>query len=86
MKKVSIDSLPENAYISEPVFLDEKYILLSPEVPISEALKNRLREWNIMEVLTTGTVTNSLNLEGTETQLTTGTQEKIGRASCRERV
>ncbi len=76
MKKVSIESLQENAYVSEPVFLDDKYILLSPEVPISEALKARLREWDISEVFTAGTIIHSLNLEGSETP-TVGTQENV---------
>jgi hypothetical protein len=75
MKKVSIESLQENAYVSEPVFLDDKYILLSPEVPISEALKARLREWDISGIHRRNHHP-SLNLEGSETP-TVGTQENV---------
>jgi HD-GYP domain-containing protein (c-di-GMP phosphodiesterase class II) len=38
-----------------PVFLDENYILTTPDVPIAEELKNRLQKWGYTTVQTEGT-------------------------------
>jgi len=54
MKKVSLGQLQENSYIDAPVFLDEKYILFSPEIPISPELIERLRKWNYQQIYTNG--------------------------------
>ncbi|MCK4542558.1 MAG: HD domain-containing protein [Spirochaetales bacterium] len=55
MKKVSVMNLPLGSYIDAPVFLDEEYILLSQDIPISEELLSRLKEWNYSHVFTDGT-------------------------------
>ncbi len=54
MNKVSVGSLLPNSYINQPVYLDEKYILLSPDVAISEELIKRLQKWNYQEIQTEG--------------------------------
>ena len=54
MNKVSIGSLKSDSYINQPVYLDEKYILLSPDVAISSELIKRLQKWNYKEVQTDG--------------------------------
>ncbi len=54
MKKVSVSQLQVNTYIDAPVYLDEKYILLSPETPITEELVERLKKWNYEQVYTDG--------------------------------
>ncbi|MFW6274202.1 MAG: HD domain-containing phosphohydrolase [Spirochaetota bacterium] len=54
MKKVSVNQLQVNTYIDAPVYLDEKYILLSPETPITEELIERLKKWNYEQVFTDG--------------------------------
>lgn len=58
MKKVSISSLPVNAYIDQPVFLDDAYILTSAETPISGQMINRLKKWRYNFVLTDGRPSN----------------------------
>ncbi len=58
MNKVSIDNLPVNLYIDAPVFLDENYILLSPDVRIGKELISRLEKWQYREVFTNGTPTD----------------------------
>ena len=55
MKEISVQNLPEGYYIDQPVYLDDKYILLSPDIPVTEELKKRLQEWNIPKVLSDGT-------------------------------
>ncbi|RKX75124.1 MAG: metal-dependent phosphohydrolase [Spirochaetes bacterium] len=59
MKSVSVSNLPSNSYIDKPVFLDENYILLSPDVPVTEELKNRLMQWGYSRVLTDGIPTEA---------------------------
>lgn len=63
MKKVLVDNLPDNSYISQPVYLDEKFIILSPEIPVQEDLKKRLKDWEYQEVFTDGIQVHSLDLE-----------------------
>ena len=55
MKKVTVSNLPVRTYIDQPVFLDEKFILLSPDIPISKELVDRLSIWEYSHVLTDGT-------------------------------
>ncbi len=54
MNKISINSLPEGKYISEPVYLDEKYILLSPDVEVTSELKTILKKWEYKFVYSNG--------------------------------
>lgn len=54
MNKISIGSLRSNSYINRPVFLDKEYILLSPDVAISEELLKRLQKWDYEEIQTDG--------------------------------
>ena len=47
MREVSVNILTPNSYFSEPVYLDEKYILLTPDTPVTDNLIKRLQEWRI---------------------------------------
>ncbi|MEW5817676.1 MAG: HD domain-containing phosphohydrolase, partial [Spirochaetota bacterium] len=58
MKSVSVHNFPSESYLSEPVFLDEKYILLCPDIPITEELKQRLLTWGISRIFTDGSPTS----------------------------
>ncbi len=55
MNKISIENLPENKFISEPVYLDEKYILLSPDIEVTADLKIMLKKWEYKVVYSNGT-------------------------------
>ncbi|RKX85845.1 MAG: metal-dependent phosphohydrolase [Spirochaetes bacterium] len=54
MNKVSLENLKIDSYINQPVFLDEKYILLSPDVSISVEMVQRLKKWDYKEIKTDG--------------------------------
>ncbi len=54
MQKQLLQSIESGKYFSRPAFLDEKYILLSPETPLSEALKKRLMAWGYSYLYTDG--------------------------------
>ncbi len=59
MNKISIENLPEGKFIDEPVYLDEKYILLSPDIEVSRGLKSLLGKWNYKIVYSDGTPVDS---------------------------
>lgn len=54
MKSIRVDSLLPNIYFDQPVFLDEKFIILSPDIPTDEALVERLKRFNFEKVYTDG--------------------------------
>lgn len=54
MNKISIESLPEGKFISAPVYLDEKYILLSPDIEVNSELKLMLKKWEYKFVFSDG--------------------------------
>lgn len=54
MKAIPISALAINTYYDRPVYLDEGYILLSPDSPVNEDLLQRLRKWKFTEVFTDG--------------------------------
>lgn len=53
MEKLTVDSLPEGAFVNVQVFLDGKYILLSPDIPVTAEMKNRLRKWEFTQLFST---------------------------------
>jgi len=59
MKSISIHTLQENSYINDLVFLDEEYILLTPDIPVTEELKSRLSEWGYTQVFSEGVLLNT---------------------------
>ena len=59
MNSIPFKELVPDTYYSAPVFLDETYILLTPETPLTSSLINRLAEWEIREVFTDGSPINS---------------------------
>ena len=54
MKSLSVVNLPDSTYIDMPVFLDKGYILLSPDIPFTTNLKERLEKWKYEEIFTDG--------------------------------
>jgi HD-GYP domain-containing protein (c-di-GMP phosphodiesterase class II) len=54
MKNVAVSSLEPGKYFTKPVYLDDTYILLTPETPVPEELLARLKEWSFDSVVTEG--------------------------------
>ena len=75
MNKVSIGNLKSGSYINQPVYLDEKYILLSPDIAISDELIKRLQSWNYQEVLSDGIPFEGSSLNNTQNGSTTAILE-----------
>lgn len=58
MNAIPFKDLAPDTYFSEPVFIDDTYILLTPETPLTASLINRLAEWEIRELFTAGVQLN----------------------------
>ena len=97
MAAIPLKDLKADTYYNAPVFIDDSYIILTPETPMTLALIHRLAEWEIREVFTSGSLIDSDALpsepesteEGDDDNKPTTTKaagDQIGRASCRERV
>ncbi|MBN1834219.1 MAG: HD domain-containing protein [Spirochaetales bacterium] len=54
MKEVPVVELREDMYFDAPVYLDERYVLLSPETRVTAELLERLRRWGFPHVYTDG--------------------------------
>lgn len=59
MEKYLVSTLVEGKVFSQPVYLDEKYILLSPETPVTRMLIDRLVRWGIEYVHSSGEMSDS---------------------------
>lgn len=63
MEKFLVSTLAKNKYFSQPLYLEEKYILLAPETPMTEQMIARLSKWNFSYVLSNGEMVDGLNIE-----------------------
>jgi HD-GYP domain-containing protein (c-di-GMP phosphodiesterase class II) len=59
MKLFPVNNLESNYYFTKRAYLDEKYILLSPETPITTQMINRLKRWGYKGVLSNGTLVDT---------------------------
>ena len=75
MNRIHSSQLISGVYVTKPTYLDEKFILLSPEVAVSEDLVARLSHWGFSRLLSDGQVTTepptTTTLESEETPLAT---------------
>ncbi|MCF7927542.1 MAG: HD-GYP domain-containing protein [Spirochaetales bacterium] len=65
MQDFQVKDLTPGSYFSEPLYLDSKYILLAPEIPVTEALKKRLILWSYNKVKTEGRQVENMVTEPT---------------------
>ncbi len=54
MKGIPVSTLQPNTYFDKPVFLDDGYILLTPDSPVTDDLVKRLKKWKYTDVLSDG--------------------------------
>jgi HD-GYP domain-containing protein (c-di-GMP phosphodiesterase class II) len=66
----NVTDLPDGFYFTEDAYLDKKYLLLTPGVPIGETFKKALRDWEFPKVYSEGhlseqsVVHSSISLKG----------------------
>ena len=63
MRSISTADLASSSYYDAPVFLDEGFILASPDIQVSEALVNRLQKWGYEQVYCDGTSVDAPSYE-----------------------
>jgi len=54
MKAIPLRDLGSNGFFTASAYIDERYIILTPETPVTQGLVNRLSEWEIRQVYTDG--------------------------------
>ncbi|TVR86405.1 MAG: HD domain-containing protein [Spirochaetaceae bacterium] len=54
MNKLLLQTITPGKYFSDKLFLDEKYILLSTETPMTQELRSRLERWKFSYIHTAG--------------------------------
>jgi HD-GYP domain-containing protein (c-di-GMP phosphodiesterase class II) len=54
MKAIPVSTLQVNTYFDKPVYLDEGYILLTADSPVTEELVKRLKKWKYADVRSDG--------------------------------
>jgi putative nucleotidyltransferase with HDIG domain len=59
MKEISVLELKEGIYFDSPVYLDEAFILVSPDTPLTDELIHRLRNWGYETVMSDGAVSEA---------------------------
>ena len=56
MKSISLSALVPSEYFDQPVYLDQNYILLTPDSPVTPELVKRLQKWKFAEVFSDGAI------------------------------
>ena len=54
--KIPVEGIPKDSFFSQPVYLEDNFILAAPEMPFSDELANVLLDWEFTEVQSSGTV------------------------------
>jgi HD-GYP domain-containing protein (c-di-GMP phosphodiesterase class II) len=62
MNKIPLENIIDGMVFESPVYLDKNYILLIPEIPVSEELRKNLINWDYREVLTEGAIVGKKSL------------------------
>ena len=58
MNKILTSQITDGTFLTQETFLDEKFILLSPEIPVDQALIDHLNRWGFEYLMTAGEITN----------------------------
>ena len=61
MKFFSVNEIPVNYFFSEPLYVDDGFVLTSQEMPFTTELKSALKEWNFDKVKSDGEIQEAYN-------------------------
>lgn len=70
MNNIPHTNIIEGMVFESPVYLDKNYILLTPEIPVSEVLKKNLLNWDYRELMTEGAIVGKESLKTGDKTLT----------------
>lgn len=54
MNEINLQKIKPGDYFEQPVFLDENYILLNQDTPLSAPMQRRLQKWKFLKLYTEG--------------------------------
>jgi HD-GYP domain-containing protein (c-di-GMP phosphodiesterase class II) len=54
MKEYAVKTLSPESFFSQPVYLDQRFVIAAPEMAISTAIKSALQEWGFEIILSEG--------------------------------
>jgi HD-GYP domain-containing protein (c-di-GMP phosphodiesterase class II) len=54
MKEYAVKPLPPESFFSQPVYLDQRFVIAAPEMAISTTIKSALQEWGFETILSEG--------------------------------
>ena len=54
MKPYTVKDIQAGSFFSKPIYLDEQFVLATPEIPFSNELTELLMEWDFREVYSEG--------------------------------
>ena len=60
-KWIPLEDLKKNTYYDAPLWLDEQFLLLANDAPVSETLLNNLKTWGYKGIWTEGSLTSGSN-------------------------
>ena len=66
MKRFSVDELQSDTFFNSPIFLDQEFILTTPDTPVTPELVARLKRWHFKEVLTDGEIYDNPLFQGND--------------------
>ncbi|MCL2008771.1 MAG: HD-GYP domain-containing protein [Treponema sp.] len=66
IKKFKTRDIPQESYFSEPVYADEKLIILSPEMPFTREMKKTLEDWEFLYVYSSGDISENYSGKGAQ--------------------
>lgn len=76
MNQILSSQLTDGVYVTKPTYLDEKFILISPEIAVSDELMERLSRWGFDHLLSDGeivteppTISTAATVESEDTPL-----------------
>jgi len=82
MKPFPVSGLETDYYFTKKAFLDDNYILLTPETPVTKKLISRLKRWRVSQIFSDGalvdapTASQPSTTEGTSLSIDQGIQEQ----------
>ncbi|RKX99160.1 MAG: hypothetical protein DRZ90_00145 [Spirochaetes bacterium] len=71
-KRIPLNDLKKDTYYDAPLWLDEHFLLLSDDAPVSENLLEALRTWGFKGIWTEGTLTSGSSAAATSTDTMSG--------------
>jgi HD-GYP domain-containing protein (c-di-GMP phosphodiesterase class II) len=68
LNKIAVDSLEAGSIFSQPIFIDEKNMLVPMGVPLGQKEIDKIKEWHITEVFTEGELVNESKPEASRAE------------------